>query len=179
MSDMEPWTVSYPKLKFLILHLCLGKPEVNSLSLPLDTICQLIVFNSKQHSRRSRSIENQGRVSIQHHRDSECPTIQYMTIKLYPTVRSKTLIQILFRFGIVLSYDRILSFLDELSQVVKVLYADSDDKALPSTVRKGLFTIFIDDNLDKNSSSVDAKKNFHGTGSSIIQIPTEESKGIA
>ena len=101
-----------------------------------------------------------------------------MTIKLYSTVRSKRFIQILFQFGIVLSYDRILSFLDELSQVVKVLYADSDDKALPSTLRKGLFTIFIDDNLDKNSSSVDAKKNFHGTGSSIIQYPTEETNGI-
>ena len=88
MSDMEPWTISYPKLKFLISLLCLGKPEVNSLSLPLDTICQLIVFNSKQHSRRSRSIDNQGSVSVWHHRDSECPIIQYMTIKilLYGTI---------------------------------------------------------------------------------------------
>ena len=56
MSDLEPWTILYPKLKFLISLLCFGKPEVNSSSLQLHTICHLIVFNFKQQFRSSRSI---------------------------------------------------------------------------------------------------------------------------
>ena len=42
-----------------------------------------------------------------------------------------------------------------------------------------LFTIFVDDNVDKNSSSVDAKQHFHGTGVSVIQFPTKENRGVA
>ena len=89
------------------------------------------------------------------------------------------MVQILFHFGIVLSYDQILSFLDELSQSVKVLYNESDNKVLPSKLRHNLFTIFVDDNVDKNSSSVDAKQHFHGTGVSVIQFPTKENSGVA
>ena len=90
-----------------------------------------------------------------------------MTIKLYSIVREKSLVQILFQFGIVLCDDRILSFLDELAQVVKVHFSYSDNKVLPSTLHQGIFTIFVDDNLPKNSSSIDAKDNFHGTGVSV------------
>ena len=77
----------------------------------------------------------------------------------------------------ILSYDRILSFLDELSQTVIVLFRDSDNKVLPSTSRKGIFTVFVDDNVDKNSSSVDATDHFHGTGASVLQFPTTQNPG--
>ena len=50
-----------------------------------------------------------------------------------------------------MSFDRILSFLNELSQTVRVLFNESDNKVLPSALRKGIFTIFVDDNVDKNS----------------------------
>ena len=76
-----------------------------------------------------------------------------------------------------MSFDRILSFLNELSQTVKVLFNESDNKVLPSALRKGIFTIFVDDNVDKNSSSVDATENFHGTGVTVMQFPTVETPG--
>ena len=106
-------------------------------------VCQQIIFNSKSFVRPSRTKDTQDIVSLRHERSAECPTTHYMTIELYIIVRSKTLIQLLFSFGIVLSYDRIKSFLNELSQSVKVLYNDSDNKVLPSKLRNYLFTIFV------------------------------------
>ena len=168
MTDLstESYGLSCPKLKLLITLLCLGRPEVGNVPLPFDAISQIIVLNTSQFSRPSR-VSN-GESLVRHSRDKECPINQYMTLKLYSIVRSKTLVQILFQFGIVLSYDRILTFVNELSQVVQDLYAHSCNKVLPSTLRVGIFTIFIDDNLDKNSSSVDAKTHFHGTAMSVV-----------
>ena len=39
----------------------------------------------------------------------------------------------LFERGMVLSYDKILMFINEPSETVKALYNDSEDKVLPST----------------------------------------------
>ena len=83
----------------------------------------------------------------------------------------------LFEHGMVLSYDRILTFINELSETVKALYNDSGDKVLQSTFRRGIFTIFVDDNVDKNRSSVTAAGHFHGTGV-VLQFPSEENPGI-
>ena len=44
----------------------------------------------------------------------------------------------LFERGIVLSYDRILTFINELSETVKALYNDSGDKVLPPTLHRGI-----------------------------------------
>ena len=128
----------------MITYLCYGNPDFSDLPLPLDTICQQIILNTKKTYQR-HSVK-----SIRHNRDKECHRIQYATIKLYSVIRCKSLIHLLFQHGMILSYDRILSFLDELSQTVIVLYRDSDNKVLPSTLRKGIFTVFVDDNVDKN-----------------------------
>ena len=112
--------------------LCYGQPDIKNACLPVDAICQQIIFNTKQFSRATRSNSCKEVMNVRHPRGAECPIMQYMTIKLYSTVRSKTLIQVLFSFGIVLSYDRVLSFIDELSQSAKVLYQDSDNKVLSS-----------------------------------------------
>ena len=52
---------------------------------------------------------------------------------LYFFIRSKSLLHMLFERGMVLSYDKILMFINELSETVKALYNDSEDKVLPST----------------------------------------------
>ena len=78
----------------------------------------------------------------------------------------------------VLSYERILTFINKLSETVEALYNDSRDKPLPSTSSRGIFTKFVDDNFDKNSLSVIAAGHFHGTGVTILQFPSEEDPGI-
>ena len=92
-------------------------------------------------------------------------------MKLYSAIRSKTLTQIMFFMGITLSYSRILTFYDELSQSLKDLYRRSGNRLLPTPLRKGVFSVFSDDNIDKNASSATSVMNFHGTSVSIFQFP--------
>ena len=84
----------------------------------------------------------------------------------------------LFERGMVLLYDIIFTFINELSEAVKNLYNDSGDKVLPSTLHQGIFTIFVDDNVVKNSSSVNAAGHFHGTGVTVLQFLSEENPRI-
>ena len=49
---------------------------------------------------------------------------------------------------------------------------------LPCTLRRGIFTIFVDDKVDKKSSSVTAADHFHGTGVTLLQFPSEKNPGI-
>ena len=44
-------------------------------------------------------------------------------------------------------------------------------------MRKGLFTVGALDNLDHNPSSTTSKSSFHGTGISLLQLPTENQPG--
>lgn len=44
-------------------------------------------------------------------------------------------------------------------------------------LRKGLFTVFVDDNLDENSSSYTATSNFHGGSVTTVQFFSEGHKG--
>ena len=84
----------------------------------------------------------------------------------------------LFERGMVLSHRRILTFIKELLETVKALYNNSGDKVRPFTLRRGIFTIFVDDNVDKNSSSVTPAGHFHETGVTVLQFPSEENTGI-
>ena len=145
MSDLSQESLSsqHKKLGLLITDLYHGKPDANYLPLNLDTICQQTVFNTSKRSPSSKwNI-------IRHSSDKEWPAIHYATIKLFSVIRSKSLIHILFERDMVLSYDKILMFINELSETVKALYNDLGDKVLPSTLCWGIFIIFIDDNIDK------------------------------
>ena len=176
MSDLSghPCPLPYNKLRLMITLLCTGKPEFQNISTALDTMCQQIILNTKKHSSTRRSCDTP---SIRHSRNAECPAIQYTTVKLYSVIRCKSLMHVFFQHGITLSYSRILSFIDELSQTVKVLFGESDNKVLPSVLHQGIFTIFVDDNIDKNSSSVDAKQHFHGTAITVLQFLTSSNLG--
>ena len=70
--------------------------------------------------------------TIRHAKSKGCHRIQHETLKLYSVIRSKSLIHVFFQHGVILSFDRILSFLNELSQTVRVLFNESDNKVLPS-----------------------------------------------
>ena len=174
MSDLslESLSLQYKKLGFFITYLCHGKPDANYLPLNLDTICQQIVFNTNKRPPSSKS------KIICHSSDKEWPGIHYATIKLYSVIRFKLLVHTLFERGMVLLYERILTFINKPSETVEAFYNDSRDKVLPSTSNRGIFTIFVDDNFDQNSLSVTAAGHFHGTGVTILQFPSEENPGI-
>ena len=90
--------------------------------LNLDAICQQIVFNTIKRPLSSKS------KIIRHSSGKECPGIHYTTIKMYSVIRSKSLFHMLFERGMVLSYDRILTFINELPETVKAFYNNSRGK---------------------------------------------------
>ena len=148
MSDLslESLSLQYKKLGFLITYLCHGKPDAIYLPLNLETICQQIVFNTNKRPPSAKS------KIIRHSSDKECSEIHYTTIKLYSVISSKSLVHMFFEHGMVLSYDRILTFINELSETVTALYNDSGDKVLPSTLHRGIFTILSMKTLIKTAS---------------------------
>ena len=56
------------------------------------------------------------------------------------------------------------------------LFKLSDGKVIPSILRFGIITVFIDDNLnlDQNSKSLSGTQHFHSSSVTVLQIPTEE-----
>ena len=138
MSDLslESLFLHYKKLGFLITYLCHGKPDANYLLLNLDTICQKIVFNTNKHppSWKSKIICRSS--------DKECPGIHYTTIKLYSVIRSKSLVHMLFEHGMVLSYDRILTFIMSYQKQSKPFTMIQETKCcnLPSVEESSLYS---------------------------------------
>ena len=53
--------------------------------------------------------------------------------------------------------------MEELAVTVKDLYCRSGNRMLPGALQKDLFTVVVDDNIDKNSSSSSATCHLHGT----------------
>ena len=178
MADLEVGEeVTVNKLKMLITLLCDKDPSCENLPHPLETICQIIVMQTKKFSRPSKNKlktpDKQRRVM----KSNEVPLIRLTTLKLYSKIRSKDLISDHFNKGMALSYNRVMDFTRDVSVVMIELFSRSEEHALSSAVRTGLFTVFAVDNVDKNASSVSAQKHFHGTSGTVLQYPTTANPG--
>ena len=84
----------------------------------------------------------------------------------------------LFYFEICLSYSRLLLFYDELAASTCKLFKLSDGKFIPSILRFGIKTVFIDDNLNQNRKSLSGTQHFHGSSVAVLQFPTEEEPRV-
>ena len=165
------------KLKILITLICQNQPEYGNISLSYQTICGLMVSNTKRFTRPSRIIADKMDNSHGRTKDKAGFVSSQLTIKLYSTIRSKNLIQSLFHLGITLSYWSTLQFVEELAVTVKDLYCRSGNRVLPGALQKDLFTVVVDDNIDKNSSSSSATCHLYGTSVTILQFPTVDNSG--
>ena len=58
------------------------------------------------------------------------------------------------------------------------LYERSGNRVLPSKIKSNILTMLADDNIDLNSKSVNATKNYHGSSISVFQFPTITNPGI-
>ena len=77
--------------------------------------------------------------------------------------------------GICISYDRVLEVEDGIAAAVSEQFEEG--VVAPGCLRKGLFTVGVQDNLDHNPSSTTAANAFHGTGISLFQFPTSIDPG--
>ena len=78
------------------------------------------------------------------------------------------------RLGLTVSYNRVRKLENSLANAVCYRYR-KEDLVCPATLRKGMFTIGVFDNIDYNSSSSTATGSFHGTGISVF--PLVENSG--
>ena len=131
MADLEVGEeVTVNKLKMLITLLCDKDPSCENLPHPLETICQIIVMQTKKFSRPSKNKlktpDKQRRVM----KSNEVPLIRLTTLKLYSKIRSKDLISDHFNKGMALSYNRVMDFTRDVSAVMIELFSRSEEHTL-------------------------------------------------
>ena len=140
-------------------------------SQPALTISQLILTNFRNKPQSNFQHGHQKNT-----RNHKSPVHIYIALKLYSTVRSKTLIDHMFQLGICSSYDRILEVTKSLSDDLANRYKH-DGVFCPSKLKKGVFTMIAKDNCDLNATSSAATMHYHGTSMTVMQCPTKDKNG--
>jgi hypothetical protein len=133
------------------------------------SICEIIQYNS---------IKRRGETSTQvyHSKCRDTPLPVYLGISIHGKTRNRELIDILFKLGLSISYDRVLSISTDLANTM-IKKFEEENVVCGSRLRKHLFTKGAVDNVDKNLTSSTAKGAFHGTSISIFQDITSDNKG--
>ena len=111
-------------------------------------------------------------------RKRETPVITYISLKLYSSIRSKTLLQKLHQIGICSSYQHVIDIISDWAANALQVYKNSN-QVIPLKLRGMVFTVFKKDNIDKNSKSNEATKHFHGTSICAFQTMKSVDDGIA
>jgi hypothetical protein len=163
-----------PSLLSLVQMLLIG-PNIKAqsespVSQAAQTISQLIQYNTYKRQKTKA-------VNTRHNRDRETPLCLYIGIMIHGKTRNKELIDLLFKLGLSVSYDRVLSVSTDLANSV-IDYFTKDSVVCPPALRKGVFTLGAYDNFDHNPSATSAKTATHGTSISIFQEVTEACPGI-
>ena len=136
------------------------------------TISQLVMYNfSNRKIVADRKYSNK-----RHPRHLETPLPTYISLKIYATVRSKTLIDSLFSLGICLPYSRVLDITKDIG--IKTLNKyEINDCFVPDNIKNGIFTVVAKDNIDLNARCTIVKSHFHGISMSVLQFPSYFNPG--
>ena len=134
------------------------------------TIAQLILFNSKNKPTT--------KAMSRHTKNKEPPLPVYLGLYIHTITRSRKIIDNLFKHGIAINYDRVMTLEKQLSTAICKRF-EEENIVCPPNLRKGIFTVGAIDNIDNNPSSTTSKGSLHGTGMSIFQFPTQETPGIS
>ena len=91
--------------------------------------------------------------------------------------KKKQLIDILFQYGLCISYNRVLEISTQLGEGAVERFV-SKGVVYPPKLRHVVLTTAAVDNTDHNPSSITSKSSYHGTGISIFQHPSDENDGV-
>jgi len=161
-----------PSLLTLIAMILYGtniKHEANYQSQTALSLSQLLVFNSVRHLNTEAS-------DTRHSRDREPPLPLFLGACIHSKTRSKDLVDILYRMGLSVSYDRVLNMSADLANST-INHFETIGAVCPPSLKHGLFTTSAVDNIDHDPTSTTAQTSFHGTGISIFQHPDREHSG--
>ena len=137
------------------------------------TISQLINFNARKNSSTINTIQYNSR----HCKDREPPLPLYVGLNVHTLTRNKKIVNLLYKLGVSVSYDRIIEVENSIASVICKRFRE-ENLVCPVNLRRGLFTIGALDNIDHNPSCTTAQGSFHGTGISVFQFPTRHNNGI-
>ena len=116
-------------------------------------------------------------MSINQLRNRETPAITYISLKLYPPIRSKALLQKFGRIGICSSYRYVVDIISDWAANVLQVYKDRN-QVIPLKLRV-VFAVFTIGSIDKNSKSMEATKHFRGWSICAFQSRKSVDDGIA
>lgn len=159
---------SVPRSLLTLVNMLLYGPDITTDSFSQETlsIAQMLIFNSHKRIQKSN----------RHAKSRETPSQMYLGIVIHCQTRKRGLIDKLYKLGLSVSYDRILSVSASLTNTLCKQYQE-DGYVCPPSLRLGLFTTAAVDNIDHNPSSTTAKDSFHGTGISLFQHVTTQMNG--
>ena len=146
-------------------------PQVSGFSQASLSIAQMIM-----HQYRKTVPYKSVTTNRRHCKKRETPVANYIGLKLYSSVRAKTLIQKLFSLGICISYDRCLEICDNIGSLLLQKY-DMNGVFVSNNLKLNLFTIIAKDNIDLNARSTKIKDHFHGISMSQLQFRSSSNIG--
>ncbi|CAC5399642.1 unnamed protein product [Mytilus coruscus] len=159
---------SVPRSLLTLVNMLQYGPDITTDSFSQETlsIAQMLIFNSHKRIQKSN----------RHAKSRETPSHMYLGIVIHCQTRKRELIDKMYKVGLSVSYDRILSVSASLTNTLCKQYQE-DGYVCPPSLRIGLFTTAAVDNIDHNPSSTTAKDSFHGTGISLFQHVTSQMNG--
>lgn len=126
---------------------------------------------SLQHKEKSISAR-----MTRHILECELPLPIYIGLNVIAQTRSKKLVQhlycMVFAFHLT-EFSKLKNGLQSMSEHFEV-----DDVVAPAFLCQGHFTVGALDNLDLNQSSTTSVMSFHGTRTSMFQLPTKGECGV-
>ena len=136
------------------------------------TISQLVMYNF-------RNKQVLGNTKRRHLKRLETPLPTYISLKIYATVRSRSLIDSLFSLGICLPYNRVLEITKDIIGRKELHKYELNGCSIPDNVKLNIYTVVAKDNIDLNSRSTIVKSHFHGISMSILQSPSPLNPGVS
>ena len=113
---------------------------------------------------------------MHHRRERECPLPVYTALKIHGETRKRSLVNVMHKLGLCISYDRVMDISTDLANSVTAQF-EKEGVVCPPKLRKDAFTTAGIDNIDHNPSSITASDSFHGRAISLVQHPTATIKG--
>ena len=105
------------------------------------TLSGKVTYNTRKLKKSTHALNHR-----HNKRERGTPVTMYVGLKLYSTVRSKTIIDHLFYLGISISYDRVLSITKSLYEVLRRNYVQHNIFLL-THLTKGCFVVLAKDNI--------------------------------
>ena len=100
----------------------------------------------------------------------------YTALKIHGETRKRSLVEVMHKLGLCISYDRVMDISTDLANSVTAQF-EKEGVVCPSKLRKDVSTTAAIGNIDHNLSSTTASYSFYGTTISLVQHPTATIKG--